>query len=795
VIVASSRDELIGRNLARCDCLDAARLRPEWAKLYVSTPFRSSLGPFVVVVARVVTGPTGEFAGAVTATLDPDYFDVVLRSVIYAPDMVTTLVHGSGKALLIVPSNERALGSDLARPDALFERHRKSGQSATLATGRVFADDENRIASMRTINSAELGMDPPLVAVLSRGHSAVFSAWRAKALRFAIFFAVICLASGLGVHFSGRQRREVERLTVLAAEERQRGAERVELALHGADLGLWDLQLARDELVVNERERALLGYARDDELPPASGWRALIHPDDLPALQAAIDPHVQGKTAVFECEHRMRHRAGDWIWVLSRGMVVERDAACAPVRLVGTHLDLTERKRAEAELARAVELLRDSQRQLQQMTDNLPALVSRLDLELRFRFANRAYRDWLGIEPTTLLGRSVQEVYGEQACSGFRHYLVAALGGTRVVYEREMATPHGRRHVEVTVAPQYGGASIIGLYVLIHDITARHDAQLEHARSEQRLSLALEGSGHGLFDWDVRCDRIYHSAQATALCGNPAVAMTASTAEIRSHVHADDVAPMLARIKDALTGAAPDYDAEFRIRHRTGAWLWLRARGRVVERDNAGRAVRLAGTYADISESKLADARLRRLAEYDVLTDLPNRALFHDRLQQAMLRTARDKPMALLFLDIDHFKTINDTLGHEAGDRLLKVFAQRMRAAVRKSDTVARLAGDEFTVILEGLRDLADAKAFAQKLVEVAREPVLLAATPIEVTTSIGIAMCITGDSDDAALLRRADMALYEAKRLGRNGYFCDPTDTHAGPFLALVNPPKVASH
>jgi diguanylate cyclase (GGDEF)-like protein len=140
-----------------------------------------------------------------------------------------------------------------------------------------------------------------------------------------------------------------------------------------------------------------------------------------------------------------------------------------------------------------------------------------------------------------------------------------------------------------------------------------------------------------------------------------------------------------------------------------------------------------------------------------------------------MLRAMRGgRPMALLFLDIDHFKRINDTLGHEAGDQLLKVFAQRLAAAVRKSDTVARLAGDEFTVILEELHDAADAQALAGKLVAAVREPLVLAGRTVQVTTSLGLAMCQPEEADGAALLRRADAALYEAKRRGRDGWWRD---------------------
>jgi diguanylate cyclase (GGDEF)-like protein/PAS domain S-box-containing protein len=299
------------------------------------------------------------------------------------------------------------------------------------------------------------------------------------------------------------------------------------------------------------------------------------------------------------------------------------------------------------------------------------------------------------------------------------------------------------------------------------------------------LSLALEGSGLALFDWDIDGDRIYQSARASAMRGDPPAEETASAAQFRSFVHPDDLDAMRTSMKAALTGAAPVYHAEFRIRKDTGEWLWVRARGRVVERDTRGRALRLAGTYADINARRAVEERLRRQAEFDTLTDLPNRALFRERLHQGLRRATRSSPMALLFLDIDHFKTVNDTLGHEAGDQLLKVFATRMRDCVRPSDTVARLSGDEFTVILEALRDADDAKAIAGNLVETLRAPVALAGKLVETTISIGIAMS-NGQTDDAQLLGRADAALYEAKRRGRNDFFCDELDTPAATLADL---------
>ena len=793
-IVASSRDELLGKNFRERAYFDVPRRRPNPAVLYVSPPFKFVLGTFVMVVGRVLTDAKGEFAGVVTATLDPDYFNVVLRFVLYAPDMRTTLIHSDGKVFLNMPPNESAPGMDLAKPGSQFSRHQQSGLASTLAAGSVRAAGEDRMVAMRSIDRGDLQMDKPLVVAVSRELSALYLPWREKARRFSGFFAVLVLGSGLALYFSQRRRQAFGRMAATVAKERQEGAERVELALHGADLGLWDLHVPSNKLVVNARERAMLGLSPDEELPQGKGWRKLIHPDDRAGVDAAVQPHLRGETATYECEHRMLHKDGRWIWVSNRAMIVERDSTGAPLRMVGTHLDVTERRRVDAELACAAEMLRDSEAQLRQVTDNVPALVSRLDLEERFRFANRAYRDWLHIEPSSLLGRSLCEVYGEPAYSGFRHHIEAVLAGARVVYERELSTPDGMRQVEVTLVPQRGSdGAVQGLFALMSDITARHRAEVQRARSEERLSLALEGSSLAMFDWDIGSERIYHSAQASAMRGDPAVETTVSPAEMQSFVHPDDLDTMSAQMKDAIEGVTPLYHAEFRILRRSGDWRWVRARGRVVERDSNGRALRLAGTYADINERKLAEGRLRRLAEFDTLTDLPNRALFHDRLQQAMVRATRGKPMALLFLDIDHFKTVNDTLGHEAGDQLLKVFAARMQSAVRQSDTVARLAGDEFTIILEGLNGLADAQMLANKLVEKLREPIALAGKSLEITVSIGVAVCTPGELDDAALLRRADAALYEAKRRGRNGYYCDEPDAQVGPVDA-VNKPLITS-
>ena len=320
--------------------------------------------------------------------------------------------------------------------------------------------------------------------------------------------------------------------------------------------------------------------------------------------------------------------------------------------------------------------------------------------------------------------------------------------------------------------------SEIGL--LAHTLNRMAEALQERItaarRGAERLSLALEGSGQALFDWDIANNRIHYSARASTLRGGPSEETEVKPEDLRRFVHPDDLAPLLARLQDAVRGATLLYEAEFRIRHRDGHWVWIRSRGRVVERDAAGRALRLVGTDADVSKDKAAEERLRLRAEFDVLTGLPNRALFNDRLASAVERARRSgKALALLYVDVDHFKSVNDSHGHAAGDELLKIAAERLLTSVRSVDTVARLAGDEFTVILEGIGDPVDAETVATKLLEALRTPMQLGGALVRVSISVGLAFLAAGENDPASLLRRADEALYEAKHRGRNRYAMSP--------------------
>jgi diguanylate cyclase (GGDEF)-like protein/PAS domain S-box-containing protein len=294
--------------------------------------------------------------------------------------------------------------------------------------------------------------------------------------------------------------------------------------------------------------------------------------------------------------------------------------------------------------------------------------------------------------------------------------------------------------------------------------------------SELRLSLAMEGSQLALFDWDVVTGEVFLSERWSVILGGAPAVVRTSFAELAQTVHPDDFPRLRIALAEVLKGAKRHYLVEHRVRNAAGAWVWVQSHGEVTARDAAGRALRLVGTNADIGERKRAEqallenrAELERAARYDPLTGLPNRKLFEDRLAQALARSRRSgHPVALLYVDLDGFKAVNDDFGHAAGDLLLKQFAAHLSRCVRKSDTVARMGGDEFVILLDDMNRADDAGAVAGKIVDSLAPELDVGTGRARVTTSIGIAIA-SGDVAAEELLRRADEALYEAKRAGRN--------------------------
>ncbi len=286
-------------------------------------------------------------------------------------------------------------------------------------------------------------------------------------------------------------------------------------------------------------------------------------------------------------------------------------------------------------------------------------------------------------------------------------------------------------------------------------------------RSEERYALAVRAANDGLWDWDLATDRIYLSPRWHSILGRPERSEDEQPATWFELVHDDDREQLRAAIAAHLAGREPLLQSEHRMRHADGTWRWTLSRGLAI-RDEDGVPTRMAGSLSDITERREAERRLQHDALHDTLTGLPNRALLMNRVAHVMARFTRDPSVrcAVLFLDVDRFKLVNDSLGHAVGDQLLVALAARLASVLRPGDTVARLGGDEFTILLEDVGSDADAFLTAQRVQGVLREVLLVDGRELFVTASVGVAVMAAQSTPDE-LLRNADIAMYDAKRRG----------------------------
>ncbi|MBP6596867.1 MAG: EAL domain-containing protein [Arenimonas sp.] len=428
-----------------------------------------------------------------------------------------------------------------------------------------------------------------------------------------------------------RHRRRQE--TSLLGEIRER-EERLNLALWGSGDEFWDWNI-RDNSLYRLGANQLLGQGSREELS-TDDWRThSIHPEDLPRVQKLLQEHIVGHSDVFESEHRIRNARSEWVWVRSRGKVVERDSSGSPLRMAGTARDITIIRRAERERRVALEVLR-----------SMSEAVAVIDLDFRFISVNPAF--------SRITGYSEEEVIGQNS---------------RLL-----------------------------------------DSSQHSAEFYRRVRDVLERTGHWAGEmWQKRKDG----------------------EEFLGWIEMSEV------------------------------------------RDAMGLRSHFVAVVNDITDKKRAEQELRYLANYDTLTGLPNRALLSERLGRAIVRARRQETrVAVLFLDLDRFKDINDSLGHAAGDRLLKAAATRLQATVGASDTVARLGGDEFTVVLEDVESIPAVERMAREILTAFSMPLEVDERhDVSITPSLGISLYPDHALVPTDLLKFADTAMYQAKAEGRNTY------------------------
>ncbi len=547
-------------------------------------------------------------------------------------------------------------------------------------------------------------------------------------------------------------------------------AERIEFALvHGED-GLWEWDVGRGRMFRSARWKAMLGYAEHELEDRPDAWAEHLHPDDRKRAQRAQRRILDGETASYSSEHRLRHRQGGWVWVLDRGRVLGWDLDDKPLRIIGTQTDISAYKALEARLREHEQLLTDAQR------------IGRLgswawDLSTGANWWSEELFRIVGLPPgPTPDMEGLRTLFEDSSFAALRAGLGRVLrDGTGFEGEFAVRNVAGEPRtvlLRTEAIPGMDGrpSRLVGT---VQDISERkRDQELSRRRNELldrisqmgriggfEITLRNGGLDTGAIQWTDENYRIYGLPIGAPLDADQINAM---------YTEASRAALQQAKAQALMTGRIDDVEAE--LTRPDGCRVWIRVSAEVEYHNGA--PYRLTGVVRDITEEREATERIERLAHFDTLTGLPNRFLFRRRAVDAIEAAQRHgETLALLFVDLDRFKNINDSLGHQVGDRLLFEIAGRLRDCVRGSDLVARQSGDEFLVLLRELRRPEDAALVARKMLAALSEPVELPEGELRISGSIGIAL--TGDANDSydTLLRAADTAMYAAKEAGRNAF------------------------
>jgi len=581
--------------------------------------------------------------------------------------------------------------------------------------------------------------------------------------------------------------------------------ERMELAFEATNEGIWDWNILENSVYFSPRWKEMLGY-HDEELPnEVASWADRLHPDDADRVWEDIYENVNGETKYYENIHRLKHKDGHWVWILDRGKT-QYDENGTAIRMIGTHVDITAEeeiyhlKQTDISTASikglthfinvASEEVKEQEAILKESYKVNKELKERMELALRG--SKTSVLDWdftddyIYISPSwkEMLGYTDEELpntlasWADRVHRDDRKKVLSLLRKHQSEKIKYFENTHRLRHKDGHWVWVLGRAQIlynengekvrmVGTHT---DITEEKELQLKYFYQSQIIeqvndSITTTDLKGNIVSWNLGSEKTFGYSASEAIGKN--ISMLYQQEDILA---LKEYIPILME-----TGM---YNAELYLIKKSKKLIPISFSLSLL-RDEKGSPIGIVGINKDNTKRKKAEEALykqknilRYQAHHDALTGLPNRTLFTDRLEQGIEKAKRHNVgLALFFIDLDKFKHINDSLGHVVGDSVLKLIAKRLEGIIRKEDTLARLSGDEFTVIMEEVKQPEDASLLANKILKVLAEPMHVDDHVLYVSGSIGISLYPQDATDAESLLKYSDTAMYKAKKEGRNNF------------------------